>query len=440
MPSSAVVTMKSDPSKASDSELLAQFEQGRDRSAFAEVVRRHGEMVMATARRVLGNREDAEDVFQVTFFVLAEKATSLRTKPALGGWLHKIAYRASLETLDCNRRQKKKVERMKEQVVQSAADAVNKENPLENVASEELTQILDQEVTRLPQKLQAVVVLCELEGLTQKEAAKELGLAASTVAERLINARNLLRERMAKRGVQFSVGAMAACVVASVKPTTAMTTATCAETAAKSAMFAAGQSAAVIGVKASVFQSATRVISAMKTTKLIAICLAALAILTLMGPVAGGLGTQLSTTYAGTLFIEDFQDGDFNTVLETTGDVVSWSVVPNQRGSASGASGDLVLGPNDETVPNLGVSLGLDDLRLENVSVRSQLRVTEAGGAAILSARNVDTGNGDNGYFASIAFAPEAGGSLLAAGTGRCWAAARIIHGNRWKSIGETAL
>src|SRR5689334_6770894 len=80
----------------SDVELLRRFVVGRDEGAFGELLNRHGPMVLGVCRRVLRNREDAEDAFQATFLVLAMKAGKIREPELLGNWLFGAATRAAL--------------------------------------------------------------------------------------------------------------------------------------------------------------------------------------------------------------------------------------------------------------------------------------------------------------------------------------------------------
>src|SRR3954468_21107238 len=75
-----------------DAVLLDRFAAANDREAFELLIARHGPMVLGTARRLVGNAHDAEDVFQAFFLALARLAKSFRHGRALPAWLHKTTW------------------------------------------------------------------------------------------------------------------------------------------------------------------------------------------------------------------------------------------------------------------------------------------------------------------------------------------------------------
>src|SRR5260370_35744825 len=81
---------------AGDADLLERFAARREDAAFAELVRRHGPMVLGVCRRVLGNLDDAEDAFQATFLVLVRRAASGVPREHVGNWVYGVAPRAAL--------------------------------------------------------------------------------------------------------------------------------------------------------------------------------------------------------------------------------------------------------------------------------------------------------------------------------------------------------
>src|SRR5262249_4084004 len=159
-------------------------------AAFAALVRRHGPMVLGVCRRVLHNPHDADDAFQATFLVLVKKASAVVPRELVGHWLYGVAYRTALKAKTLAARRRRPERQVREMSRQPAR---------EEEVWNDLRPLLDRELDRLPEKLRALVVLCELEGKSRKEAARQLGLAEGTVSSRLARARVLLAKRLARR-------------------------------------------------------------------------------------------------------------------------------------------------------------------------------------------------------------------------------------------------
>src|SRR5262245_15534171 len=174
-----------------DAELLESFLTRQDEAAFGALVRRHGPMVLGVCRWVLGHAQDAEDAFQATFLVLARKAGSLGQRDLVGNWLYGVAYRTAREAKARNARRRAR----EKQVKDLPHPAVEPE-----LAGPELSPTLDRELSRLPDKYRAPVVLCDLEGGSRKEVARQLNLPEGTLSSRLAAARRMLALRLARHG------------------------------------------------------------------------------------------------------------------------------------------------------------------------------------------------------------------------------------------------
>ena len=186
-----------------DSQLLNRFLAQQDEAAFAALVGRHGPMVLAVCRGALKNTGDAEDAFQATFLVLFRKARGLRSAGSLGSWLHRVAYRIALRA---NAGAARRRERTGEEVVMAAEAAPADGGP----GDREILPIVHAEIDRLPDKYRAPIALCFLEGLSYEQAAHQLGWPIGTVGSRINRARELLRSRLARRGVTATVAGLSA--------------------------------------------------------------------------------------------------------------------------------------------------------------------------------------------------------------------------------------
>jgi RNA polymerase sigma factor (sigma-70 family) len=184
-----------------DGQLLGRFVARRDEAAFAALVRQHGPMVYGVCRRILRHAQDAEDAFQAAFLVLARKAASLTDREAVAGWLYGAAYRAALEARSAGARRRAR-ERQVEEMPHPEV--------WPDEGGRELLALLDRELTRLPEKYRLPVVLCELEGRSRKEVARQLGLPEGTLSSRLAAARKALARRLAGCGLAVTGAALAA--------------------------------------------------------------------------------------------------------------------------------------------------------------------------------------------------------------------------------------
>jgi RNA polymerase sigma factor (sigma-70 family) len=176
--------------------------------AFDAIVRRHGPMVLGVCRRVLGDYHAAEDAFQATFMVLAVNARRIRNQESLGPWLHGVAARVA-------RRARVTRQRVRAQAVLSAAVVATS---LDEPAAVDVRGVIDEELSRLPEKYRLPVVLCYLEGRTQDEAARTLGWTKGTVSGRLARAKDLLRHRLTRRGLAPAAGVLAASLSSEAAP------------------------------------------------------------------------------------------------------------------------------------------------------------------------------------------------------------------------------
>ena len=175
----------------SDRQLLDRFLARHDdvsELAFTVLVERHGPMVLGVCRRILVDPNDAEDAFQATFLVLVRKAASVRVNGSVGRWLFGVATRvATRARADARRRlgrERPGLERLK---------VVTVEDPLPAIDRADLRSALTEEIGRLPARLQAAVIVCDLEGCSYEQAAQQLGWPVGTVKSRLSRARALLR-------------------------------------------------------------------------------------------------------------------------------------------------------------------------------------------------------------------------------------------------------
>ncbi len=180
-----------------DAELLRRYCTDRDEAAFEALLWRHAAMVLGVCRRTLRGEADAEDAFQATFLAFARSAGSVRRSESVGGWLHRVAHRVARKA---RARAARRAGVPLPELAQCGAD------PAAQAVGRDLRSCLDEEIGRLPAHERTPFVLCYIQGRTNAEAARELGLAPGTIATRLAAARQRLRARLGRRGLALTAG------------------------------------------------------------------------------------------------------------------------------------------------------------------------------------------------------------------------------------------
>jgi RNA polymerase sigma factor (sigma-70 family) len=269
-----------------DAQLLADYLSRRDEAALAALVRRHAPMVWGVCRRVLRNHHDAEDAFQATFLVLVRKAASIASPKLLANWLYGVAHQTALKAraTAAKRRAKERQATVMPEPATIGPDLWNDVQPL-----------LDQELSRLPDKYRVAIVLCDLEGKTRKEAARQLGVPEGTLAARVARGRVMLAKRLARHGLAVSGAALGA-MLGQDAASAGVPTLVVSSAIKAASLFAAGQTAATGVISMQVAALTEGVLKTMLLNKL------KVAVVVML--VLGGLGIGASTLPHGTVAAE----------------------------------------------------------------------------------------------------------------------------------------
>ena len=175
----------------SDGQLLDRYLSSRDEGAFEAIVNVHGPMVLSLCRRFLRDPRDIEDAFQATFLVLARKAGSIRNREVLSSWLYGVAYRVAVRS---------RSQVLKRRSIETGGSGLDDCAGAAMREVDEIGPVLDQELNRLPEKYRAPIVLCYLKEQTHDQAAAQLQWPVGTVRSRLARGRELLKDRLTRRG------------------------------------------------------------------------------------------------------------------------------------------------------------------------------------------------------------------------------------------------
>jgi RNA polymerase sigma-70 factor (ECF subfamily) len=188
-----------------DAELVSRWQAG-DASAFEALVRRHERPVFRLALRMLGNREEAEDVAQEALLSLHRHGHRFRRESRFSTFVYRVTTNAALNRRRTLGRSRTR-ERLLAQRHASSFDApAGPRDPGEAAAGAEVQARVHEALMELTPDLRAAVVLYDIEGLAYGDIARVLEVPEGTVKSRIHRARNALRERLRTYVTQESEG------------------------------------------------------------------------------------------------------------------------------------------------------------------------------------------------------------------------------------------
>jgi RNA polymerase sigma factor (sigma-70 family) len=186
-----------------DAALLRRYAEDRSEAAFAELVRRHLNLVYAVAlRQCGGDAHLAQDVAQRVFTDLARKAAALAGRPVLSGWLHRATHYAATDVVRAERRR-----RAREQEAHTMQELTRHSGAEPDW--DRLRPVLDQAVNELGERDRDAVMLRFIEGRAFADIGAMLRLSEDAARMRVDRALNKLRELLAKRGITSTSAALA---------------------------------------------------------------------------------------------------------------------------------------------------------------------------------------------------------------------------------------
>lgn len=182
-----------------DSDLISRAAEG-DPSAFQTLVERHRSMVYRVAYQFAGNHHDAEDIAQEVFIKVYRSLDRFRQDSQLSSWLYRIVMNACID----HRRRHVPAgaapfgEEAEQRMLNTPEE---RPGPEDRAYGEELGQVLESEIGRLPKGQRIVFVMRHHQGMKLCEIAEALGLAEGTVKRQLHAAVHRLRQALSQANV-----------------------------------------------------------------------------------------------------------------------------------------------------------------------------------------------------------------------------------------------
>jgi RNA polymerase sigma-70 factor (ECF subfamily) len=178
-----------------DSELVQRWQAGDER-AFATLIRRHEARVFRLLYRMMGNREEAEDVAQEAFLSLHRHGHRFRREARFSTFVYRVAANAALNRRRTLGRNRNRVNELKVSQQAGFDLPAAPRDPEDAAGGSEARARVQEALLELPEDLRLAVLLYDIEGQSYQEVARALGIPEGTVKSRIHRARGALRDRL----------------------------------------------------------------------------------------------------------------------------------------------------------------------------------------------------------------------------------------------------
>jgi RNA polymerase sigma-70 factor (ECF subfamily) len=197
------MTVLQEAAPDTDAGLVEALRRGEPDAA-EQLVERYGERVYRLAVRITGVKEDAEEAAQDALWTAARKIHTFKGESAFGSWLYRIAANAAYQKLRWRRRKAQEI--ALDDVLPALGGESRHFEPMDDWSNRvdeqalqgELRQVLTEAIAALPADYRAVLVLRDVEGLSNPDVAEVLGIGLAAVKSRVHRSRLLVRKRLAE--------------------------------------------------------------------------------------------------------------------------------------------------------------------------------------------------------------------------------------------------
>ncbi|NIT12874.1 MAG: sigma-70 family RNA polymerase sigma factor [Candidatus Dadabacteria bacterium] len=185
-----------------DEQLIREYVNNGNEQAFGMLVKKYENIVFGLAYRILGNHSLSEEVMQEVFLILTRKLSTFREESKFSTWLYRVVvnvcylYKKMENKHSSNLRLDQDINDDPGSHFIDYLEDNNSLGPYEESKNSEIVELVEKELKNIPEKYRVVFILRDVDGLTNPEVARILGITLAAVKSRILRARKFLKSRL----------------------------------------------------------------------------------------------------------------------------------------------------------------------------------------------------------------------------------------------------